>query len=106
MAIIAEELGIVGVIIVIGGLGFIVLRALTIALKAQDPHARMIAAGFASFIGFQTFINLGGLLGLIPLTGVPLPFISYGGTSVILLSLAMGILLNVSMFVKLEKTRS
>jgi cell division protein FtsW len=66
----------------------------------------MIAAGFGSFIGFQTFINLGGLLGLIPLTGVPLPFISYGGTSVILLSLAMGILLNVSMFVKYEKTRS
>lgn len=105
MAIIAEELGIVGVLIVIGGLGFIVLRALTIALKAQDPHARMIAAGFGSYIGFQTFINLGGLLGLIPLTGVPLPFISYGGTSVILLSLAMGILLNVSMFVKFEKTR-
>ncbi|WP_394187250.1 FtsW/RodA/SpoVE family cell cycle protein [Paenisporosarcina quisquiliarum] len=106
MAIIAEELGIIGVLIVIGGLGFIVLRALTIALRAEDPHARMIAAGFGSIIGIQTFINLGGLLGIIPLTGVPLPFISYGGTSVILLSLAMGILLNVSMFVKYEKTRT
>ena len=63
----------------------------------------MIAAGIASIIGFQTFINLGGLLGIIPLTGVPLPFISYGGTSVVLLSLGMGILLNVSMFVKHEK---
>jgi cell division protein FtsW len=106
MAIIAEELGIIGVCIVIGGLGFIVLRALAIALRAEDPHARMIAAGFGSIIGFQTFINLGGLLGIIPLTGVPLPFISYGGTSVILLSLAMGILINVSMFVKYEKTRT
>ncbi|MET1013726.1 MAG: FtsW/RodA/SpoVE family cell cycle protein [Paenisporosarcina sp.] len=106
MAIIAEELGILGVLIVIGGLGFIVLRALMIALRAEDPHARMIAAGFGSIIGFQTFINLGGLLGIIPLTGVPLPFISYGGTSVILLSLAMGILLNVSMFVKYEKTQT
>lgn len=105
MAIIAEELGILGVIIVIGGLGFIVLRALYIALIAKDPLARMIAAGFGSMIGFQTFINLGGLTGIIPLTGVPLPFISYGGTSVILLSLAMGILMNVSMFVKYDSNR-
>ncbi len=106
MAIIAEELGILGAILVIGGLGFIVMRAFYIALNTQDTQARMIATGVGSLIGFQTFINLGGLLGLIPLTGVPLPFISYGGTSVVLLSLAMGILLNVSMFVKYEKTRS
>jgi len=106
MAIIAEELGVFGTIIVIGGLGFIVLRAFTIALKTQDTQARMIATGVGSLIGFQTFVNLGGLLGIIPLTGVPLPFISYGGTSIVLLSLAMGVLLNVSMFVKYEKTRS
>lgn len=106
MAIIAEELGILGTLLVIGGLGFIVLRAFSIALSTEDTQARMIATGVGNLIGFQTFINLGGLLGLIPLTGVPLPFISYGGTSVVLLSLAMGILLNVSMFVKFEKTRS
>ncbi|MBD8028670.1 FtsW/RodA/SpoVE family cell cycle protein [Ureibacillus sp. Re31] len=106
MAIIAEELGILGVIIVLGGLGFIVLRALTIALKTKDPLARMIAAGIGSWIAVQTFINLGGLSGLIPLTGVTLPFISYGGTSILLLSFAMGILVNVSMYVKLEKRRS
>jgi cell division protein FtsW len=105
MAIIAEELGIFGTLLVIGGLGFIVLRAFSIALSTEDTQARMIATGVGSLIGFQTFINLGGLLGLIPLTGVPLPFISYGGTSVVLLSLAMGILLNVSMFVKYEKTK-
>ncbi|MBE1553597.1 FtsW/RodA/SpoVE family cell cycle protein [Sporosarcina limicola] len=104
MAVISEELGLLGVIIVIGGLGFIVLRALSIALHAKDPHARMLAAGIGSVIGIQTFVNLGGLTGLIPLTGVPLPFISYGGTSVILLSLALGILMNVSMFVKYEKS--
>lgn len=106
MAIIAEELGIVGTFIVIGGLGFIVLRAFSIALSTQDTQARMIATGIGSLIGIQTFVNLGGLLGLIPLTGVTLPFISYGGTSIVLLSLAMGILLNVSMFVKNEKMRS
>lgn len=103
MAIIAEELGILGVIIVLGGLGFIVFRALSIALKTKDPLARMIAAGIGSWIAIQTFINLGGLSGLIPLTGVTLPFISYGGTSLLLLSFAMGILVNISMYVKLEK---
>ena len=106
MAIIAEELGILGTVLVIGSLGFIVLRALFIALNTQDVQARMIATGIGSLIGFQTFINLGGLLGIIPLTGVTLPFISYGGTSVVLLSLAMGILINVSMFVKHEKMQS
>lgn len=106
MAIIAEELGVLGTVLVIGSLGFIVLRALFIALNTQDVQARMIATGVGSLIGFQTFVNLGGLLGIIPLTGVPLPFISYGGTSVVLLSLAMGILLNVSMFVKHEKMQS
>ncbi|MHA6258579.1 FtsW/RodA/SpoVE family cell cycle protein [Sporosarcina sp. CAU 1771] len=105
MAVISEEVGILGSIIVIGGLGFIVLRSLSIALKAKDPHARMLAAGIGSMIGIQTFVNIGGLTGLIPLTGVPLPFISYGGTSVILLSLALGILMNVSMFVKFETKR-
>jgi len=105
MAVISEELGIVGAIIVIGGLGFIVLRALSIALKAKDPHARMLAAGLGSMIAIQTFVNIGGLTGLIPLTGVPLPLISYGGTSVILMSIAIGILMNVSMFVKLENDK-
>lgn len=106
MAVISEELGIFGGIIVIGGLGFIVIRALTLAIKAKDPQARMLATGIGSVIGIQTFVNLGGLMGIIPLTGVPLPFISYGGTSVILMSIAVGILMNVSMFIKYEKKKT
>lgn len=106
MAIISEELGILGGLIVIGGLGFIVVRALVLALKADDPQARMLATGIGSVIGIQTFVNLGGLMGIIPLTGVPLPFISYGGTSVILMSIAVGILMNVSMFVKYDKKKT
>ena len=106
MAIIAEELGLLGVIIVLGGLGFIVFRGIVIALKTKDPLARMIAAGIASWIAIQTFINLGGLSGLIPLTGVTLPFISYGGSSILVLSFAMGILINVSMYEKLEKRKN
>ena len=105
MSVIAEELGVLGVLFVIGGLAFIVLRGLNIAMTTKDPLARMLAAGVASMIGIQTFVNLGGLTGIIPLTGVTLPFISYGGTSVILLSLAMGVLMNVSMFHKYEKTK-
>ncbi|MEK4484981.1 FtsW/RodA/SpoVE family cell cycle protein [Psychrobacillus sp. FSL H8-0484] len=105
MAIIAEELGIFGVLFVLCGLFFIVFKGISIAISTRDPQARMIAAGIASIIGFQTFVNLGGMLGIIPLTGVPLPFISYGGTSVIILSAAIGILMNVSMFVKHEKIK-
>ena len=105
MAIIAEELGVLGVILVLAGLGFIVFRGLQIAMKTEDPLARMIAAGISSWIAIQTFINLGGVSGLIPLTGVTLPYISYGGSSIIMLSLAMGILLNVSMYVKLESKK-
>ena len=85
MAIIAEELGLIGVLIVLCGLFFIVFKAISIALSTRDPQARMIAAGIGSIIGFQTFVNLGGMLGIIPLTGVPLPFISYGGTSIIII---------------------
>ena len=105
MSVIAEELGVLGVLFVIGGLAFIVLRGLSIAMTTKDPLARMLAAGVSSMIGIQAFVNLGGLSGIIPLTGVTLPFISYGGTSIILLSLAMGVLMNVSMFHKYEKTK-
>ena len=105
MAIIAEELGVVGVSVVIFGLGYIVMRGLYIAMKTKDPLARMLAAGISTWIGTQTFINLGGLSGIIPLTGVTLPFISYGGTSILLLSVAMGILINVSTHYKLEKRK-
>lgn len=105
MAVIAEELGVLGVSIVILGLGFIVLRGFYVAMATKDPLARMLAAGISTWIGLQAFINLGGLSGIIPLTGVTLPFISYGGTSILLLSIAMGILINVSTHHKLEKRK-
>ncbi|QED47401.1 FtsW/RodA/SpoVE family cell cycle protein [Cytobacillus dafuensis] len=103
MAVIAEELGAFGVCFVLLLLGYIVLRGLYIALKCKDPFGSLLAIGISSMIGIQTFINLAGISGLIPLTGVPLPFVSYGGSSFLQLSLAMGILVNVSMFVKYEQ---
>jgi cell division protein FtsW len=102
MAVIAEELGVWGVGFVILALGYIVLRGIYIALKCNDPFGSMLAVGISSMIGIQSFINLAGVSGLIPLTGVPLPFVSYGGSSLIQLALATGILANVSMFANYE----
>lgn len=98
--IIAEELGIIGVMIVLGGLFFLIARILIIGIRSSDSMARMICTGVATWIGLQTFVNIGGLAGLIPLTGVPIPFISYGGTSILLLSIALGVVANISKNVK------
>ncbi|MGZ4160839.1 MAG: FtsW/RodA/SpoVE family cell cycle protein [Neobacillus sp.] len=103
MAIIAEELGIWGVGIVVLLLSYIVLRGIYIALQCKDPFGSLLAIGISSMIGIQSFINLAGVSGVIPLTGVPLPFVSYGGSSLLQLALATGILVNISMFVKYEK---
>ncbi|MBE4908870.1 FtsW/RodA/SpoVE family cell cycle protein [Bacillus luteolus] len=103
MAVIAEELGLFGVLFVIFLLAFIIFKGLLLARKCTDPFGSLLAIGISSMLAIQTFINLGGLTGLIPITGVTLPFISYGGSSMILLLLCMGILLNVSMFVNYEK---
>lgn len=103
MSIIAEELGIFGVVVVIGGISFIVLHGIRIAIRSSDSFGSMLAVGISSMIGIQAFINLGGVSGVIPITGVPLPFISYGGSSLLLLSISLGILANVSMQTKYEK---
>src|SRR3954470_12366134 len=103
MAVIAEELGIWGVGFVILLLFYIVLRGIYIGLQCKDPFGSLLAIGISSMIGIQSFINLAGVSGLIPLTGVPLPYISYGGSSLLMLAGATGILVNVSMFTKYEK---
>jgi cell division protein FtsW len=103
MAVIAEELGIWGVSFVIMTLAFIVLRGIYLGLRCKDPFGSLLAIGISSMIGIQSFINLAGVSGFIPLTGVPLPFVSYGGSSLLQLAIAAGILVNVSMFVKYEK---
>src|SRR5205823_11275804 len=95
--------GIWGVGFVIIILAYIVLRGIYIALQCKDPFGSLLAIGISSMIGIQAFVNLAGVSGLIPLTGVPLPFVSYGGSSLIQLAIAVGILVNVSMFVNFEK---
>jgi len=97
MAVISEELGLIGVAFVLICLGTIVLKGIRTAIKCNDPFGSMLAAGISSMIGIQSMINLGGITGLIPITGVTLPFISYGGSSMIQLFLSVGLLVNVSM---------
>ncbi|MDQ0231309.1 FtsW/RodA/SpoVE family cell cycle protein [Metabacillus malikii] len=104
MAIIAEELGIFGVVFVLVLLSFIILKGFSVARKCQDPFGTLLAVGISSMIAIQSLINLGGLTGLIPITGVPLPFISYGGSSLLLLLISMGLLVNVSMFTNYRET--
>ncbi|MGG2014343.1 FtsW/RodA/SpoVE family cell cycle protein [Bacillus sp. S10(2024)] len=105
MAIVSEELGFVGVAIILIGLLVIVVRAFRIAQKCKDPFGSLLAIGIGSMIGVQSIVNLGGITGIMPLTGVPLPFVSYGGTSLVSTLAAMGILLNVASFVKQQEKR-
>jgi len=95
-AIIGEELGFVGAIALLLLFLFFTLRGLKIAKHAPDVFSRLLAVGIVSWIFFQAFINIAAISGVIPLTGVPLPFISYGGTSIAFLLTGVGILLNIS----------
>ena len=95
-AIIGEETGFIGGAIIIFSYMFIVWRGFRVASQAPDPFGRLLALGISSWVAVQTIINLGAMVALIPLTGVPLPFISYGGSSFIVLLLAMGIVSNIS----------
>lgn len=93
MTIIAEELGVFGVIWTIFLLMLLVFTTLYIGVRSPFIFDSLVCIGVATWISVQTFLNLGGVSGIIPLTGVPLPFISYGGSSVIMLSCAVGFVL-------------
>ena len=96
-AIVGEELGFVGCCIVIGLLVLIVVQCILIGLRAQDLAGRIICCGVAAQIGFQSFINIGVATGILPNTGIPLPFVSYGLTSLISLYMGIGIVLNIGL---------
>ncbi|MDP1834081.1 MAG: putative lipid II flippase FtsW [Candidatus Moranbacteria bacterium] len=95
-AIIGEELGILGESVLIFLFIALAMRGFKIAKNAPDVFGRLTAVGIVSWIIFQAFINIAAISGLIPLTGIPLPFISYGGTSIVFLLAGVGILLNIS----------
>lgn len=102
-AVIGEELGFIGAFSVILLLVLIVLECLRIAKNSKDLAGTIIAGGVASIVGFQGFMNIAVATGLLPNTGIPLPFVSYGLTSLITLFSAMGIVLNVGLQAKKYK---
>ena len=95
-AVLSEEFGLMGAGLVLCLFVFIAWRGFLIARGAQDEFGRLLAVGITTWIVGQAFINIGAISGLIPLTGIPLPFISYGGTSLAVLLGSFGILLNIS----------
>ena len=95
-AIIAEELGLIGALAVLGlfvAMGYFGIRA---AMRAPDTFGMLLAAGITTWFVLQAVVNLGAVVGLLPITGVPLPFVSYGGTSLVVNLTAMGVLLSVA----------
>ncbi|MBI2865043.1 MAG: putative lipid II flippase FtsW [Chloroflexi bacterium] len=95
-AIIGEELGLVGSVLVIGLFAAIAYRGFKIVFSAPDEFGALMAAGITSWLAFQAMINIGGITRSIPFTGITLPFISYGGSSLAVSLAAVGILLNIS----------
>lgn len=95
-AIIAEELGFVGCAVIILLFAVFVWRGIVIAMKAPDMYGSLIAVGITTLVAVQAVINIAVVTGSIPTTGMALPFISYGGTSLVILLVAVGILLNIS----------
>ena len=90
-----EEFGLVGSAVLIALLGVVLWRALLIAARADDLFGRLAAGGIACWFGFQAFQNIGMCLGIMPVTGVPLPLVSYGGTSMFATLMAVGLLQNI-----------
>lgn len=97
-AVIAEETGFLGAGLLILFLLAIIWRGMTIARLAPDRFTGLLAAGISGWLALQIFINLGAMLAILPLTGVPLPFVSYGGSSLVINLAAVGILLNISRY--------
>ena len=95
LAGIAEELGLVGVLVVLGAFAALVWAGMRIAQRARDPLAALVAIGMTSLIGIPAAVNASVVMGLLPTTGFTLPFVSYGGNSLLFCSLAVGILLRV-----------
>lgn len=95
-AVLAEELGFIGCTIVILLFAVFIWRGIIISMKAPDMFGSLLAVGITSLIGLQAIINIAVVTSSMPVTGMALPFFSYGGTSLIILLCAVGVLLNIS----------
>jgi cell division protein FtsW len=95
-SIVGEEYGLVGALLLMGAFAFVMLRGFRIAKHAKDDFARFLAIAIASSITLYALVNASVALGLLPTTGLPMPFISYGGSSLMLSAFSVGVLLNIS----------
>jgi cell division protein FtsW len=98
LSVIAEESGFIGVALILFLYVILIFRGFQISLRAPDLFGNLLAAGLTMLIALETFINVAGVMGLIPLKGLALPFLSYGGTSLMMSLIAAGILLNISAY--------
>lgn len=104
-AVIAEEIGFIGALALIAIFAFFIYRAFKIAQRAPDKFSQILATGIVAWIGSQMVLNIASMVGLVPLTGVPLPFFSYGGSALTMVLLGVGILLNISKYATDTKAR-
>lgn len=102
-AVMGEELGFVFILVFLGVFLFMLFRGLKIAEYAKDDFGKFLVVGIIAWLGFQALMNIGAMVGVLPITGVPLPFVSYGGTSLAVSLAAVGVILSVSRESKLPK---
>jgi cell division protein FtsW len=95
-AIIGEETGLIGGLTVIGLFVALAVAGWVVAARAPDRFGRMVAAGLTAWLSFQALVNIGGVLGVLPITGIALPFVSFGSTALIVSMAALGILVNIA----------
>lgn len=95
-SILGEELGLIGEIVVITAFCLLLYAGTRVAARAPDTFGRLLAAGIVSWFGLQALVNLGAVTGMLPITGVPLPFLSFGGSSLVVSLAAVGILVNIA----------
>jgi len=96
LSIVGEELGLLGVGVIIVLFGMLIMRGIKVALSARDLYSSYLALGLTCLIGLQVIINMGVVVGLLPTKGLPLPLISYGGSSLVVTLISIGVLLNIS----------
>ncbi len=104
-AVVGEELGFVGSVLVVGAFAVFAWAGYRIALTCRDPFGKRLAAGITTLVCGQAVVNLGAVLAIAPLTGIPLPFVSYGGSSLVLLLCSVGVLLNIAVNERVVEAR-
>jgi cell division protein FtsW len=104
-AVIGEELGLIGSVLVIGAFAAFTIAGFRIALRCPDPFGKLLATGLTALVAGQAAINLAAVLGIAPLTGIPLPFVSYGGSSLVVLLAGVGVLLNIAVNERVVQAR-